>query len=82
MYSRYSWCSKRLVENNFYGLTNLKQSDLIPLESSNLNERKSRKQIVIGHNVGFDRSFIKEQYYIEVPCSSALFSIFIYLFEI
>lgn len=47
-------------------MTQLKQSDLIPFEDSNVDVRKSRKRIAIGHNVGFDRSFLKEQYFIEV----------------
>lgn len=63
---RYSWCSKRLIDDNFAYLTSLKLSDLIPFESSDLKERKAQQRIAIGHNVGFDRSFIKEQYYFEV----------------
>ncbi|RNA01849.1 DNA polymerase subunit gamma-1 [Brachionus plicatilis] len=61
----YSWCSERLIKNDFKYVKNLQLSDLIPLESEEKYERKKRKRIVIGHNVGFDRSFIKQQYYLE-----------------
>ena len=67
--SRYSWCNQRLIDDNFAYLSSLKLSDLIPFESSDPEKRKSHKRMVIGHNVGFDRSFIKEQYYFEVSTS-------------
>ena len=43
-------------------------SDLIPLEKKTgmTSSRPGNKRIVIGHNVGFDRSFVKEQYFIKV----------------
>jgi hypothetical protein len=41
-------------------------NDLIPFESKDPNERKNKKRIIIGHNVGYDRSYIREQYYLEV----------------
>jgi DNA polymerase gamma 1 len=66
----YSWCSERLVNNDFMYLKSLELTDLIPFESSDLTERKSKKRLVIGHNVGFDRSFIREQYYLEVKKKS------------
>jgi DNA polymerase gamma 1 len=47
-------------------LSSLQLNDLIPMESNDACLRKSQKRIVIGHNVGFDRSFIKEQYFLEV----------------
>ena len=47
-------------------LSTLQFNDLIPMESKNLDIRKNTKRVIIGHNVGFDRSFIKEQYYLEV----------------
>ena len=47
-------------------MSNLQLNDLIPLESNDFSLRKSQKRIVIGHNVGFDRSFIREQYFLEV----------------
>jgi DNA polymerase gamma 1 len=62
----YSWCSERLINNDFMYLKSLELTDLIPFESNEPLERKSKKRIVIGHNVGFDRSFIREQYNLEV----------------
>lgn len=44
--------------------------DLIPLESSTEQHGPDKKRwqdrLIIGHNVGFDRSFVKEQYYLQV----------------
>lgn len=44
--------------------------DLIPLESSTEQHGPDKKRwqdrLIIGHNVGFDRSFVKEQYYLKV----------------
>lgn len=51
---------------DYNGSTPLVLEDLIPLESDNLEKRKKSKRVVIGHNVGFDRTFIKEQYYLDV----------------
>lgn len=61
----YSWCSERLITNNF---TNVGPdlNDMIPLEGSDVSQRIKKKRVVIGHNVGFDRSFVKEQYFKEV----------------
>jgi hypothetical protein len=39
---------------------------LIPFESQKEAERLSKKRLIIGHNVGFDRSYIKEQYFLKV----------------
>lgn len=64
--NRYSWCSERLIQNDFMYFSHLSFNDLIPFESSNKNERKSHKRIVIGHNVGYDRSYIREQYHLDV----------------
>lgn len=49
--------------------------DLIPLEARMSSSRveQNRSRLVIGHNVAFDRSFVKEQYYLEV---SAVFLVF------
>lgn len=48
----------------------LTPEDLLPLETSNNfrggKENQWQPRVVIGHNVGFDRSFIREQYYIMV----------------
>lgn len=71
--SRYSWCSEAVTKDKFRWTRNPRLCDLIPLESSpeehGCHPKKSRKKIVIGHNVGFDRSFVKEQYYIKVLIS-------------
>lgn len=44
-------------------------SDLIPLESKfgqdRLQVREQKERIVVGHNVSYDRSRIKEQYFVE-----------------
>lgn len=68
--SRYSWCSEAVTKDKFRWTRNPRLCDLIPLESSpeehGCHLKKGRKKIVIGHNVGFDRSFVKEQYYIKV----------------
>lgn len=55
----YSWTSPRLYNgvNAPTNNQNLTISDLIPFESS-ANESK----LIIGHNVGFDRSFLQDQY--------------------
>ncbi len=37
------------------------------MESSDPNERKKKNRVIVGHNVGFDRSYIREQYFFEVP---------------
>ena len=45
-------------------------NDLIPLETkrgaSTPPGGKWQKRLIVGHNVGFDRSFVKEQYFIQV----------------
>ncbi|CAH1797186.1 unnamed protein product [Owenia fusiformis] len=67
----YSWCSERLVSERYRWVKDTSLSDLIPLETANnqtvppSGEWKSR--LVIGHNVGYDRSFVKEQYFIKGP---------------
>ena len=41
----------------------------IPLEipeGQDWREAEWRERLIVGHSVGFDRSFIKEQYYIKV----------------
>jgi DNA polymerase gamma 1 len=55
-----------LIQNDFMYFSHLSFNDLIPFESNDPNERKNKKRIIIGHNVGYDRSYIKEQYYLEV----------------
>ena len=55
-----------MFDENYSGSTNLVLDDLIPFESKDLNNRKKKQRIVVGHNVGFDRSYIKEQYFLQV----------------
>jgi len=69
---RYSWCSKRLVEKSVCDSNySLCLDDLIPLEtcsheSGAITGRCHTPRLIIGHNVSFDRSFIKEQYFVQV----------------
>lgn len=59
---RYSWCSDRLVNNgdipDLYRLNHL-----IAFET---NEKDLKHRLIIGHNVAFDRSRVREQYYRKV----------------
>ncbi|XP_016048858.2 DNA polymerase subunit gamma-1 [Erinaceus europaeus] len=57
----YSWCSRRLVEERYSWTSQLSPADLIPLEAS--GDRP--EQLVVGHNVCFDRAHIQEQYLIQ-----------------
>ncbi|XP_074533361.1 DNA polymerase subunit gamma-1 [Halichoeres trimaculatus] len=62
----YSWCSKRLIEERYSWSNQLTLADLIPLETP-LNSARPpggqwKEKLIVGHNVSFDRSFIKEQY--------------------
>ncbi|KAK7891743.1 hypothetical protein WMY93_023706 [Mugilogobius chulae] len=63
---RYSWCSKRLVEERYSWSNQLTLADLIPLETSINSSRPPggqwKERLLVGHNVSFDRSYIKEQY--------------------
>ncbi|KAJ8304120.1 hypothetical protein KUTeg_017703 [Tegillarca granosa] len=65
----YSWCGEQLIKDKFKWTSNPHLADLIPLETcKNTNTPPDgdwKKRLVIGHNVGFDRSFVKEQYYIQ-----------------
>lgn len=66
-FSRYSWCSEYLVTNKFHWSQGVQLDDLIPLETSlEMKVKGDESRLVIGHNVAFDRSFVKEQYYIKV----------------
>ncbi len=67
---RYSWCSPRLIRDLTYD-DRVRLSDMIPLETRTCEPHRPRRgdwqpRLVIGHNVGFDRSFVKEQYDIKV----------------
>lgn len=67
---RYSWCSKRLLEQRYTWSSHLTLADLIPLESPAgagcAGKQDWLERVVVGHNVAFDRAFIKEQYLIQV----------------
>jgi hypothetical protein len=51
--------------------THLQFKDMISLESKDPTVRNTHNRIVIGHNVGFDRAYIKEQYYVDVSFISS-----------
>nr|SVE84086.1 EOG090X00SQ [Daphnia pulex] len=72
----YSWCSNQLFTENKVQSSILKDmesiyelKDLINLESKTEQDRlplkDQKERIVIGHNVSYDRSRIKEQYFID-----------------
>ncbi|XP_010138021.1 PREDICTED: DNA polymerase subunit gamma-1, partial [Buceros rhinoceros silvestris] len=65
----YSWCSKRLLEQRYTWSSHLTLADLIPLESPAgtgcAGKQDWLERVVVGHNVAFDRAFIKEQYLIQ-----------------
>lgn len=67
---RYSWCSRRLVEERYSWTSQLSPADLIPLEvpasAGGPTQRDWQEQLVVGHNVCFDRAHIREQYLIQV----------------
>lgn len=62
----YSWCSKRLIEERYSWSNQLILADLIPLETPVNSVRPPggqwKERLIVGHNVSFDRSYIKEQY--------------------
>ncbi|XP_060892582.1 DNA polymerase subunit gamma-1 [Labrus mixtus] len=62
----YSWCSKRLIEERYTWSNQLTLADLIPLETPLNSVRPPggqwKKRLIVGHNVSFDRSYVKEQY--------------------
>ena len=66
----YSWCSPRLIQDHCQKWTSeVTPNDLIPFETAH-GKHTPRSgswtpKLVIGHNVGYDRSFMKEQYYIQ-----------------
>ncbi|OWF43177.1 DNA polymerase subunit gamma-1-like [Mizuhopecten yessoensis] len=65
----YSWCSELVLKDRYRWTKVPFLSDLIPLESGPVVNGQSPKdwpqRLIIGHNVGFDRSFVKEQYYVQ-----------------
>ncbi|KOC71332.1 DNA polymerase subunit gamma-1, mitochondrial [Habropoda laboriosa] len=69
----YGWVSKSLVDGisrNFEG-KEITMDELIPMESTatehgeKLNSFHKKPKIIVGHNVSFDRSKIKEQYWLK-----------------
>ncbi|CAF0845752.1 unnamed protein product [Rotaria sordida] len=56
----YSWCSSRLIDEEFRLKSNVELNDMIPIEPN-----PSIPSLIIGHNVAFDRTYIKEQYQFE-----------------
>ncbi|KAM6961340.1 DNA polymerase subunit gamma-1 [Aplochiton taeniatus] len=62
----YSWCSKRLIEERYSWSSELTLADLIPLETPSNSVRPPggewKERLIVGHNVSFDRGYIKEQY--------------------
>lgn len=67
---RYSWCSKRLIEERYTWSKELTLADLIQLETPVNSARPPggqwKEMLIVGHNVSFDRSYIKEQYLLKV----------------
>ncbi|XP_068814260.1 DNA polymerase subunit gamma-1 [Struthio camelus] len=62
----YSWCSRRLLEERYSWSSRLTLADLIPLESAaGAGRQHQPERVVVGHNVAFDRAFVKEQYLIQ-----------------
>lgn len=57
--------SKRRPVSRYYEL-----SDMIPLEDL---ENRDQKRLVVGHNVAYDRTRIKEQYFDQVYGVSSAF---------
>nr|XP_058150655.1 DNA polymerase subunit gamma-1 isoform X3 [Dasypus novemcinctus] len=66
----YSWCSRRLVEERYSWTSQLSPADLIPLEvpagAGGATQGDRQAQLVVGHNVCFDRAHIREQYLIQI----------------
>ncbi|XP_050009950.1 DNA polymerase subunit gamma-1 isoform X2 [Alexandromys fortis] len=65
----YSWCSRRLVEERYSWTSQLSPADLIPLDISasacSSTQQDRQEQLVVGHNVSYDRAHIREQYLIQ-----------------
>lgn len=61
---RYTWCSSSFFEENFDPYRPLGIDDLIPFEDKkDRGQFSEKKRVLVGHNVSFDRSYVKEQYY-------------------
>ncbi|CAH1254097.1 POLG [Branchiostoma lanceolatum] len=67
----YSWVSDRLMEDHYSWSPRPTLDDLIAMETAVGSIKPGgadwREKIVIGHNVSFDRSYIKEQYFMKGP---------------
>ena len=73
---RYSWVSPRLIEDKSYQwLVQPTPKLYIPLEiteGQDWRHAEWKEKLIVGHSIGYDRSFIKEQYYIKVWLISLL----------
>ena len=62
--------SEALVkESSYHWLTKPTLNQFIPLETQSGDDWRHvewKEKLVVGHSVGFDRSFVKEQYLIKV----------------
>lgn len=80
--ARYSWCSKRLIEERYSWSNQLTLADLIPLETPINSARppggKWKEKLIVGHNVSFDRAYIKEQYLLRVSIQRFIFCPFFF----
>ncbi|XP_076462346.1 DNA polymerase subunit gamma-1-like [Babylonia areolata] len=62
----YSWTAESVVQDKLRWQREPGLGDLIPLETGRSSTSLPHKRrLVIGHNVSFDRSFVKEQYLIQ-----------------
>ena len=73
----YSWVSHRLAAHEDYNVEvqggTTTAGHLIPLEGEpGGGERRWRQRVVVGHNVGYDRARIKEQYLMKVSSSQCV----------
>eukprot|EP00794_Sanderia_malayensis_P010229 gene10229-11278_t len=61
----YCWVSKTLVDESsaFQYTSRISPNDFICLEDA--KSSTPSKRLVIGHNVGYDRSYVKEQYFMK-----------------
>ena len=63
----YSWCSQRLIDNKKSSMRSEPSlNDMIPMGRATDEEK-----LIVGHNVSFDRSFIREQY--DINCDKTRF---------
>ena len=74
----YSWVSKRLIEEQDYiQRSKVTLNDLISLEGS--SPQNWKEQLIVGHNVSYDRARIKEQYLFKVRENCLLLIFYIVL---